>query len=180
MADLPPDTRSRRDSDTVISLSLECIEESPRPSKLKTLPGPPPGPPPPAAALPPLPKGWKQAVTKQGEIYYWNWWSRETTYIRPSPIPVAPPPPGAPPAGPPPEERARQQSGFGLEVAPTRTSSLLRGSMSRRSFPVGGDSSLSGRHRSISGRQPSISGASHHSMSQRRSSQSRQSFSADI
>ena len=86
--------QARRDSDTVVSLSLERIEESPRSSKaLKKLDatgkshataampsplsrGPPPLP-------PPLPKGWRQAVSKQGEVYFWNFWTREATYERP-------------------------------------------------------------------------------------------------
>ena len=31
----------------------------------------------------PLPRSWKEAKDPAGVVYYWNWWTRETTYTRP-------------------------------------------------------------------------------------------------
>ena len=43
-----------------------------------------------AAGPPPLPHGWKEAKDAAGLVYYWNWWTRETTYTRPMPKYYAP------------------------------------------------------------------------------------------
>ena len=91
---IEPPAGLRRDSDTVLSLSLECIEECIESPRLNAVGGRLPGKTPVVAAPvprsqgktlppPPLPKGWKTAVTKQGEVYFWNWWTRETSYQRP-------------------------------------------------------------------------------------------------
>ena len=42
-------------------------------------PRPPPGPPP-----EPLPLGWREATDANGLPYYWHYWTRETTYDRPT------------------------------------------------------------------------------------------------
>ena len=101
----PGESRQRRDSDTVIAvdIDLEVIIESPRqpssggpplqapappPPSDRTTSSDPPPPPPPLPGPPPLtplPSGWKEAKDPAGVVYYWNWWTRETTYTRPMP-----------------------------------------------------------------------------------------------
>jgi len=178
----PGESRQRRDSDTVIAvdIDLEVIIESPRqpssggpplqapapppPSDRTTSSDPEVAPPPPPPPLPgpppltPLPSSWKEAKDPAGVVYYWNWWTRETTYTRPMPKYYAPTVKPAPVSGAP-STLARAASGFGLAKAP---------SFSRAS------SGLVDRASNRSRRESSIS---HHS---RRPSDQRPSFSADL
>ena len=88
----------RRDSDTVMALDLDAIIESPRngePTEIRELSGlrlpsspappdsAPPPPPPPIEDLPRLPRGWREAQSSEGYIYYWHVRTRETTFERP-------------------------------------------------------------------------------------------------
>ena len=176
----PDESRQRRDSDTVIAVDLEVIIESPRqpssggpplqapvpppPSDRTTSSDLPPPPPPPPLAPPPpltpLPSGWKEAKDPKGIVYYWNWWTRETTYTRPMPKYYAPTVKPAPVSRAP-STLTRAASGFGLAKAP---------SFSRAS------SGLVDRERA-SNRSRRESSISHHS---RRPSDQRPSFSADL
>ena len=178
----PDESRQRRDSDTVIAvdIDLEAIIESPRQPSSGGPPLQAPAPPPPSdrttsrddvvrsaptaatsarsASAHAAAEAWKEAKDPAGVVYYWNWWTRETTYTRPMPTYYAPTVKPAPVSRAP-STLARAASGFGLAKAP---------SFSRAS------SGLVDRASNRSRRESSIS---HHS---RRPSDQRPSFSADL